>query len=217
LVNNNGKKINFLIPDEGLILIRDIVASIEFYSARYSKNQLSKPLHHVTSETEVNVLVLPVYEAIQKCIEKHRIFMNDYIKNSGKSTNDYLGEWFHARTYPKFRTGEKGQRTLIDGSFRPQLHIVRVIYSHINYFNYIKNVVFFSPIENKTEICKALTNWIYKYLLLYQNNFYDWIAETNYNSDNNVYERLIKLVNAQMNHPEQNIDISLKNRRNYQL
>ena len=213
LVNNNGKNIKFLITDEGMILIRDIVANFEFYSARYSKKELSKPLHHVVTQTEVNDLITPVFEAIKKCIDKHKIFMDDYTKNYNISINEYLGEQFHARTYPKFEKSEYGKHTLMEGSFRPQLHIVRVIYSHIHYFNYTKNYIFMSSLENKSEICKALTNWINEYLELYKNNFYEWIAKTNYNSDNNVYDRLIPLVKQQIDHPEQNINICLRKKR----
>ena len=215
LVDNNGKNIKFLITDEGMVLIRDIVANFEFYSARYCKTDLSKPLHHVVTKGEVDDLVTPVFEAIKKCIEKHEIFMADYMNNYGISENEYLSEWFHARTNPKFEKNENNKYTLVDGSFRPQLHIVRVIYSHIQYFNYIKEYIFRSSLENKKEICEALTSWINNYLLLYKKNFYDWIANTDYYSDNNVYSRLIELVNAQIKHPERNIDISLKNKRKY--
>ncbi len=213
LLNGNGKNIKFLITDEGMILIRDIVANFEFYSARYSENILSKPLHHVKTKEEVNDLINPVYEAIKKCIEKHMLFMTDYMKNYKIQENDYLNEWFHARTNPKFETNGHNVSILKEASFRPQLHIVRVIYSHIFYFNYVKTHVFNSSLKNKTEICEELTSWIEKYLKLYKDNFYEWIEKTEFNADNNVYDRLQPLTEIQKKNPNVNINISLRNNR----
>lgn len=216
LLNNSGENISFLITDEGLVLIRDIVANFEFYSARYSENQLSKPLHHVQSDEEVDNLITPVYNAIIKCIEKHKLFMNDYLNNYNINVNNYLNEWFHARTNPKFETNGYNVSILKETSFRPQLHIVRVIYSHIFYFNYVKTYVFNSSLENKTKICEKLTEWIEKYLKLYKNNFYEWIEETEFNADNNVYDRLQPLAEKQKKNPYININISLRtNRRRF--
>lgn len=195
LDNDKANKILFSITDEGFILIRDIVASFEFYSARYCK-KLIKPLHQVTSEQEVNLLIRPVYDAIYLCCKRHNFFMNQYMKRYGLDKNKYLKQGFHPRTNPRFNDNEE----LTKSSFRPQLHMVRVIYAHVAYFNEVKNLLSMSHLSDKNAMCKCLSKWIKKYLDLYKENFYNSMKDTVCNSDNNVFEDLNKILDEQMQH-----------------
>ena len=213
LLNNDGDEIKFLITDEGMVLIHDIVANFEFYSARYCKESLCKPLHHVKTKKELNLLIEPVYVAIRRCIRRHKIFMNDYIRNYNINISKYLKESFHPRTNPRFSNNDDAMEF---DSFRPQLHIVRVIYSHISYFNYVKNLIAESSLEEKNDICQEITNWILKYLNLYRFNYYNLFQNTSYYRDNNVYHDLIRLTSKQLNHYKtdmKNINIDIRSNK----
>lgn len=196
LDNNKADQILFSITDEGFILIRDIVASFEFYSARYCKDTLVKTLHQVTSENEINLLIQPVYNAIKLCCERHNFFMDQYMQQYKLDKNKYLRQRFHPRTNPRFDENDN----LTKASFRPQLHIVRVIYAHVAYFNEVKKLLSESQFSDKNAMCECLSGWIKNYLLLYKNNFYDVLKNTVCNSDNNVFGELNKLINEQMQH-----------------
>ena len=196
LDSNKADQILFSITDEGFILIRDIVASFEFYSARYCKDTLVKPLHQVTSENEVNLLIRPVYDAICLCCERHNFFMIQYMKQYKLDKNKYLKQRFHPRTNPRFDE----HHNLTKSSFRPQLHIVRVIYAHVAYFNEVKKLLSGSHLSDKNTMCECLSGWIKKYLILYKENFYNSLNDTVCNSDNNVFGDLNKFLNEQMQH-----------------
>lgn len=196
LTKNNANKLLFSITDEGFILIHDIVASFEFYSARYCKNTLEKPLHQAMSVAEINVLIQSVYNAIDLCCERHSLFMNQYMAQYKLSVNDYLKQTFHPRTKPRFNEHDK----MLRSSFRPQLHIVRVIYLHIAYFNAIKELISFSLLPEKNELCECLSGWIKQYLDLYERNFYELLDSIICKSDNNVFRDLKRLLEEQMKH-----------------
>ncbi len=219
LDNNKAEKVKFSITDEGIVLIRDIVANFEFYSARYCRNDIAKPLHQAKNKDEINSIIQPVYNAIVLCCERHYIFMKQYMNKYNIDKNAYLRKYFHPRTRPYFDAQSEVEKKLSKNSFRPQLHIVRVIYNHIKYFNEIKNIFANSQTKNNTEMCKCLTHWIEKYLSLYQINFYKILNSTVCNSDNNVYDNLFKLLEEQnkeyqkSNEPK-NIDINNRNYRN---
>ena len=218
LNENEGNQIKFLITDEGMVLIHDIIANFEFYSARYCKDSLYKPLHHIQTKKEVTALIKPVYNAIKKCISRHRIYMDDYMANYHININDYLSESFHPRTNPRFKNNENDDCIEFD-SFRPQLHIVRVIYSHIAYFNDVKKLIFESSLQDRDEICVEITQWIKKYLLLYRWNYYELFDNTICFRDNNVFKDLIVLTKKQQKHYKtdmKNIDISLRKSNIYQ-
>lgn len=83
--------------------------------------------------------------------------------------NKYLRQRFHPRTNPRFDENDN----LTKASFRPQLHIVRVIYAHVAYFNEVKKLLSESQFSDKNAMCECLSGWIKNYLLLYKNNFYD--------------------------------------------
>ena len=188
----------FSITDEGFILIKDIVASFEFYSARYCNERYGKPLHYAKKTKELNNRIQPVYNAIQKCCERNIVFENHYCDSYDiVNRDDYLMQFFHPRTNPHYK---KGSNELKDFSFRPQLHIVRVIYNHIHYFDSIKELISFSNYYSKNAMCKCLTTWIEKYLILYKEFFYDKQIGTVCNPDNNVYDDLWGLLEEQKKH-----------------
>lgn len=203
----------FSITDEGFVLINDIVASFEFYSARYCDIAWGKPLHQAKTEDELDRIIAHVYQAILLCAKRHNIFMNQYMNKYGISKNKYLKKEFHPRTKPKFED-KNVMKKLKKHTFRPQLHIVRVIYMHIGYFNNIKKDFSGSNIPGSYEMCVCLTNWIGRYLELYKECFFKMLQNAEYNSDNTVYMRLYAKYQEQLrqyepNGQKKNIDISL--------
>lgn len=182
---NGGTDIYFSITDEGCILLKNIVNSFEFYSARFGSNNRLRPLYQAESSDEVNSLISPVYDALQKCCNNNTVFMEDYLKaNMDSDISKYLEERFHPRT--NFKYDAYG---LLLKNPRPQLHIVRVIYSHIGYFDLIKDFVSKSDIAGKNKICECLTSWIGEYLDLYK--CFEKIVEKAYDSsDNKIYKNL---------------------------
>lgn len=195
--NDKDDQIFFSITDEGFVLIQDIVASFEFYSARYCKSLNAKPLHQVKTKNELENLIKPVYNALKLCCIRHNFFMNQYIERYNIDLNKYLKQNFHPRTKPRFENKNHVEEKLSDFSFRPQLHIVRVIYAHIGYFNNVKELFSRSHIEENEIKCKCLTGWIENYLALYKKYFYDLLKNTECNSDNNVYDDLYKKLKEQ--------------------
>lgn len=196
LETDTANRVMFSITDEGLTLINDIVASFEFYSARYCNVSTAKPLHQATSVEELNALIKPVFDAIQRCCERNIFFKDQYLMQYRISLNQYLRCSFHPRTKPRFNSTGTARMKLASNSFRPQLHIVRVIYTHIAYFNTIKNV--FAKSEEKIALCKCLTEWIAEYLLLYKDHFYSLLKDTVCKYDNKVYELLNNLKDEQL-------------------
>ena len=206
-------EVMFAITDEGFVLINDIVATFEFYSARYCNAKVARPLHQAASEDELNTLIQPVYNAVKKCCKRNIVFKDQYLKQYHKDLNQYLEQYFHPRTKPRFEDETPLPKKLDTSSFRPQLHIVRVIYAHIGYFNAVKRI--FAASKRKTAMCKCLTVWIEAYLELYKEYFFPLLKDTICNSDNNVYNTLIRLKDEQLEQyvpggSERNIDISKK-------
>lgn len=193
---DKADEVLFSITDEGFILIRDIVANFEFYSGRYGT--LMKPLHQATSERELNTLIQPVYNAVKTCCIRKVYFMNQYMKIYNLDKNQYLRRYFHPRTNPHYKVVKGANKKLFKNSFRPQLHIVRVIYAHIAYFNSIKGIL--SNYTKKRDMCECLTRWIEMYLQLYGEYFYYEFLDTICNHDNNVYDDLHNLLNEQKKH-----------------
>ncbi len=218
--NNVSSDIKFSITDEGCVIVSDFVASYEFYSARYCENNLAKPLYLANDATELKKMINPVFRAVSLCCERQITFMNRYISSyaEGKFSNAekdrYLMEMFHPRTIPRFRDDE--EKNLVSESFRPQLHIVRVIYNHIFYLDEVKS--FFSLNSDKINICKMLTKFIGKYLDLYKNCFYETLASTIGKYNNCVYDDLMCLYEYQEElYKENNFKNVNINRKNKEL
>lgn len=204
LEENTANQITFSITDEGFTLINDIVAEFEFYSARYcrinspnSPFPSPKPLHQAVSEQDIDILIRPVYEAVERCCKRNIVLKDQYMEQYQVSLDKYLIQYFHPRTKPRIDRRASHER-LVKKSFRPQLHIVRVIYAHIWYFSKIKDFFAESDLPKKNIMCRHLTQWIAKYLVLYNTYFRDLLEDTICKADNNVYNDLIKLKDQQM-------------------
>lgn len=217
--NNESDKILFSITDEGYVLISDIVPAFEFYSARYCDINLAKPLHHALSVTEINNIVYSVYNAVERCCELNLKFKEQYcLAYNITDINEYLYKYFHPRTNPHYTKKHNHILSFKSQSFRPQLHIVRVIYNHISYLNKVKEYFYNSNNKNKNEMCESITSWISSYLELYEKYFYNMLNNTICKFDNNVYDDLYKLVKKQQkcygdNGDYRNINISVNSRK----
>ncbi len=104
-------------------------------------------------------------------------------------------------------------KNLIAESFRPQLHIVRVIYNHIAYLNEVKNL--FAK-NNMGSMCKDITEYIGNYLNLYKETFFSVLENTVGEYNNFVYKDLELLYMYQIKLYEEgsneNVDITRKNK-----
>lgn len=189
-------QITFAITDEGFVLINDIVANFEFYSARYCNAKVARPIHQAASENELDTLIRPVYNAVKRCCKRNTVLKDQYLQRYGIDLDKYLQQFFHPRTKPRFSGISSSPKKLEASSFRPQLHIVRVIYAHIGYFNEVKTL--FANSKKKMAMCKCLTKWIGAYLELYEKHFYSLLKDTICNSDNNVYDSLVALTHEQL-------------------
>ncbi len=109
---NKGRdnQIFFSITDEGFVLIQDIVASFEFYSARYCKSIEARPLHQAKTEQELVYLITPVYDAVKLCCERHNLFMEHYMRQYNITIDKYLNRYFHPRTKPRFERRSNGEK-----------------------------------------------------------------------------------------------------------
>ena len=201
---NTANQITFSITDEGFTLISDIVADFEFYSARYchisspnSPLPSPKPLHQTVSAQDIDFLIKPVYEAVKRCCQRNLVLKEQYTERYQMSLDEYLTQYFHPRTKPRVDRRVSRER-LDEKSFRPQLHIVRVIYAHIWYFSQVKDFFAKSELPKKITMCKHLTQWIADYLQLYDTYFRELLEGTICKADNNVYNDLIKLKDLQM-------------------
>ena len=213
-----SERLKFSITDEGCVIVSDIIASFEFYSARYNSSKYAKPLHQVNSTSELKVIIQSVFEAINLCCQRQILFMKEYIESYDENLSDnekkdmYLKEFFHPRTNPRFHDNY-GTKNLIAESFRPQLHIVRVIYNHIAYLNEVKNL--FAK-NNMDFMCKDITEYIGNYLNLYKETFFSVLENTVGEYNNSVYKDLellylhqIKMYDEGIN---ENVDITRKNK-----
>lgn len=205
IAKNQTDDILFSITDEGFILIRDVVAEFEFYSARYCDVRLAKPLHQADNEAEINMLINPVFDAVKTCCERNSVFREQYTEKYNIDNNQYFKEFFHPRTNPRFLI-KRGKRQLRDNSFREQLHIIRVLFNHCMYFDTVKECISSSNKEEKNKMCQCLTDWIEEYLNLYKTNFFFMLKDTTCNSDNDVYEALKALLDEQKKHYQREDD-----------
>lgn len=155
---------SFCITDEGDTFVKQVATHFEFYSVRYNNNDSEEPICCIYDEKKLNKLISRVYQQVEYCVEKQTWLMDYYINNYHLNKNDYLSELFHPRT----------------SDFIPQLHIVRTIYSHIDYLNVCRNY-FYKLFRNDSRfdrLNECLLSWIGKYLKLYRNSFYDRLKDT---------------------------------------
>ena len=187
----NGEECDYIelcISDEGKVFINKIVPHFEFYSVR--KNQIPTPLYCIKELSTLKRILNSVYSKVEDCTKKQVAFMTKYIKASGNMvTAETTEQYLKLDIHPKTKNGDF------------QLHIVRVIYSHIAYINnyrdYVHDYVPFG--QDNDDVVKLLLKYIGKYLSLYRDNFYD-IYKSVQNANirvkgiyNNVYDDLYEL------------------------
>lgn len=115
--NEEYKFTEFRICDCGETYINAIVPHFEFYSVRV--NEEHQDLYCIEDFEELQIVLGDVYEKLEICCKKQLEFYKEYIEKYNKTKNEYLNLPFHPRTRYN----------------NPQLHIERVIFSHIAYFN----------------------------------------------------------------------------------
>lgn len=144
------KYVEFKICDCGSTYINAIVPHFEFYSVRI--NEKHQNLYCVEELDKLKTILKDVYEKIEICCNKQIEFAEDYIKKYNIDKTKYLSLPFHPRT----RLGN------------PQLHIERVIFSHIAYLNKYRMFLISKKEPKKyDEFNENLLSTISKYLKLY--------------------------------------------------
>lgn len=144
------KYTEFKICDCGETYINAIVPHFEFYSVRI--NEENRDLYCIEKLEELVEILNSVFEKLKACCEKQIEFYNDYIEKYNIEKSKYLGLPFHPRTRSK----------------NPQLHIERVIFSHIAYFNnYRLYLIKKRKLRKYNKFNDKLIEYIGKYLGLY--------------------------------------------------
>lgn len=173
--NEDYKYVEFKICDCGETYINAIVPHFEFYSTRLNLNNLN--LYCVQKVKKLKKIINTVYEKVEMCCKKQIEFAEEYTNNYNIKIEKYLTLPFHPRT----RQGN------------PQLHIERVIFSHIAYFNTYRMYLKDQNQVNKSDFNKTLLFYIDLYLKLYN----EYISKIS-NSRNEIVKKMqnkIKLAN----------------------
>ncbi len=171
------KYVEFKICDCGRTYINAIVPHFEFYSVRI--NEEHQNLYCIEELNELQVILKDVYEKIEICCRKQIEFAEDYIKKYEIDKTEYLDLPFHPRT----RLGN------------PQLHIERVIFSHIAYFNkYRMYLISKRQPEKYDKFNEVLLSTISAYLNLY--NKYVLKISDNRSEIANKMKQKIDMANA---------------------
>lgn len=148
--NEDYKYTEFKICDCGETYINGIVPHFEFYSVRI--NEEHQDLYCIEKLGELIEILNNVYQKLKACCIKQLEFYNEYVEKYKIDKHKYLELPFHPRTRSK----------------NPQLHIERVIFSHIAYFNnYRHYLVKKRKPKNYNEFNDKLIEYIGKYLGLY--------------------------------------------------
>ena len=170
---NEGAATSFIISDEGQTFIEKIVPQFEFYSARLDKSSI--PLYCVSSKKQLQENIDRVYKKVEECCKRQIIFMQRYQEKYNIQTiNDYLSKDFHPTTIH----GDK------------QLHIIRVIFSHISFLNSLRDYLYTNNDNRFVEFNYSIISYIYKYLRLYDDKFYVFMANTIGEYNNIVWSEL---------------------------
>ena len=148
--NENYKYVEFKICECGKTYINAIVPHFEFYSIRINDNHNN--IYVITNIDELKSILDSVYKKLKTCCRKQIEFANEYMDFYKMKKEDYFNLFFHPRT----------------NAGNPQLHIERVIFSHIWYFNsyrmYLVNKKTLSKYDDFNDL---LLEYIDKYLDLY--------------------------------------------------
>lgn len=143
--------VEFRLCDCGSTYINSIVPQFEFYSVRIDAN--NQDLYCLNDETDLRKTIDSVYQKIKTCCINQLQFAEQYIEKYNLDKDGYIGLDFHPRT----RSGN------------PQLHIERVIFSHIAYFNNYRMYLLKSKADVFKKFNDTLIEYISNYLDLYNN------------------------------------------------
>lgn len=152
LKNNSVITPTFKISECGEEFIDTFAIHFEFNAVRFCST--NKPLWMLQGMDDIKCILDKVYSSVSRCMEK-QIWLENYYSNT--YSDDYLSKEFHPIT-------KREQR--------PQLHIVRVIFSHILYLDSIRTLLWKEGECNVTSknIISTLNNGIGNYLKLLETN-----------------------------------------------
>ncbi len=149
----------FRISECGEEFIDTFAIHYEFNAVRICN--IDRPLWMVNDISIVESVVQRVYNSVKRCMEKQVWLATRYFNETKK-------EYFKANFHPLTNFGYDKKR-------RPQLHIIRVIFSHIAYLDAIRTLHWNNGNcdENKIKIIKTLNHCIANYLKLLGDNLND--------------------------------------------
>lgn len=161
--------VEFKICECGQTYITSIVPHFEFYSIRI--NEEYQNLYCVENSEQLKTILQNVYEKIEVCCNKQIEFAKEYITKYRIDKATYLSLKFHPRTL----------------SMNPQLHIERVIFSHIEYFNRYR---LFLISKEKPDIYDEFNEILLEYISLYLELYNEYVSEIS--SDRNRVVKKLK-------------------------
>ena len=149
-----AKNYTFLLCDSGKTYVERLMQEFEFFSNRLSnKNQA---LYIYDSIDEIEETLGLVCDAVERCCKNTLEFREKYIKLNGVSDEEYLSLPIHPTT---------------NTTCSPQLHIERIIFSHIGYLNnvrrYFLDVNVISDLEQRKKYNILFIDYIRRYIGLY--------------------------------------------------
>lgn len=149
--NEQYKYTEFRICDCGQTYINAIVPQFEFYAVRINDDYPNP--YNIVEIKELKEVLHSVFEKIEICCQKQIEFAEDYIEKYDLDNAKYLLLPFHPRT-------RKGN---------PQLHIERVLFSHLEYINRYRMYLITKKKPKYDEFNDILLEYIGNYLSLYNN------------------------------------------------
>ena len=183
--------VEFTLCEGGKTFIEKISPHFEFYSSRLLP--LCKSIYGLNKTKDLERVLIAVYKQIETCCEKQNEFRLLYMNKYSLSNEEYLNCFFHSKT----RAGNL------------QLHIERVIFSHIGYLNdfrmYLINI---APnyIGEKDSFNELLLSYIDKYLTLYEKKI-NFISSSRQDVATKMREKLD--IATRKNNPEKYISIDV--------
>lgn len=172
------------ICDCGESYIRKIAYDYEYYSVRIENG---KSLYSANSLDEIKTITEKVYDAVQKCCEKMKLFMRFYCEKTNCDSQEYLESMFHPRT-------ENG---------KPQLHTERVIFKHIDYLENYRLYVAQTSENFEPDEQEAIREHLLKMVSKYLNLYYSKINKID-GRRTTVAEKLCGVLRKVMNDPNDN-------------
>ena len=173
LKNNSVETPTFKISECGEEFIDTFAIHFEFNAVRHCNTD--KPLWMIQNINDIESILKKVYDSVSRCMEK-QIWLDNYYSTTHSS--NYIDEEFHPIT--------KWEQ-------RPQLHIIRVIFSHIAYLDSIRTLLWQNGKCNETskKIISSLNDGIGNYLKLLDNNLEKFKADVSI--DCNIFEKINNL------------------------